>query len=106
MKLTKNLYSQLKEEIELYLQIGINEKSEQFEKFLDRTLYLTSDTMWRGTVKTCKQGTYFELCGARSSFSVYVDCHGHVGRKPRNIEFNREFDVWGYGRTLDKIAYY
>lgn len=93
----------MKTTINLYLQIGINEKSEQFEKFLNRIAILTSDTMWSGTVETCKQGMYFTLENARSKFQVYVNCHGHVERKPHNIEFNRKFYISGYGKTLEKI---
>lgn len=93
----------MKTTINLYLQIGIKEKSEQFEKFLNRIIALTSDTMWSGTVETCKQGMYFALENARSKFQVYVNCHGHVERKPRNIEFNRKFYISGYGRELEKV---
>ena len=93
----------MKTTINLYLQIGIKEKSEQFEKFLNRIAALTSDTMWSGTVETCKQGMYFTLENARSKFQVYVNCHGHIERKPRNIEFNRKFYISGYGRELEKV---
>ena len=93
----------MKTTINLFLQIGIKEKSEQFEKFLNRIITLTSDTMWSGTVETCKQGMYFTLENARSKFQVYVNCHGHVQRKPKNIEFNRKFYISGYGRELEKV---
>ena len=93
----------MKTTINLFLQNGINEKTDQFEKFIDRIIYLTSDKMWAGTVETCKQGMYFTLEKARSKFQVYVNCHGHVERKPRNIEFNRKFYISGYGRELEKV---
>lgn len=93
----------MKETINLYLQIGIQEKAEQFDKFLERIIILTSDTMWSGTVETCKEGMYFTLLNARSKFQVYVNCHGHVERKPRNIEFNRKFNIEGHSKELWKV---
>ena len=94
---------QLRKQFEWYLGIGVQAKEQVFEKFIDRIATFTSDTAWSGTVQTCKQGMYFVLDGTRSKFQVYIDCHGNVTRKPRNIEFNNKYSIDGNGKSIWRV---
>jgi hypothetical protein len=90
-------------EIKELFQNGINEKQEQFEKFLNRIFALTSDTMWIGLAEICEKGVYFTLDGTRSSFQMFVNNEGHVERKPKNIEFIKVFEIHGNEKEITKI---
>lgn len=86
-----------------YLKIGIQQKNEQFEKFLDRIFYLTSDMQWSGEAITSKEGIYFTLENARSKFQVFVNCHGQVERKPKNLTNTTRYSIQGYKREIENI---
>jgi hypothetical protein len=86
-----------------YLQIGATQKSEQFEKFLNRVFNLTSDTMWNGEVISAKEGFYFTLENARSKFQVFVNCNGQVERKPRNLTNAKKYTIKGQDTEVTQI---
>lgn len=86
-----------------YLQLGIEQKSEQFKKFLDRIFNLTSDTMWSGEVISAKEGFYFTLENARSKFQVFVNCNGQVERKPKNLTNAKKYTIKGYDLEVTQI---
>jgi hypothetical protein len=86
-----------------YLKIGAEQKKEQFEKFLDRIFYLTSDTQWNGEVITSKEGMYFTLENARSKFQVFVNCNGQVERKPKNLTNTKKYTIKGQDTEVTQI---
>lgn len=75
-----------------------------YEKFLERTWFLTGDYGFSGDVYIATDhGIYFKLEGTRSSFSCFVTMGGNVIRKPRNIQFDSEYYIDGIRKEIHKI---
>ena len=57
---------------------------DQFEKFMNRQAYLTSDTSWSGYIEVYPEGYYINLEGTRSGFQAFVSKDLTI-RKPRKL---------------------
>lgn len=77
------------------LEIAIAGKFDQFDKFMDRQIYLTSAGSWSGRIEVYPSGYYINLEGTRSGFQAFVS-GDNVIRKPRTLD-NMEgyYDVNG-----------
>lgn len=77
------------------LEIAIAGKFDQFDKFMDRQIYLTSAGSWSGRIEVYPSGYYINLEGTRSGFQAFVS-GDNVIRKPRTLN-NMEgyYDVNG-----------
>ena len=100
-----NIYENEKLIIKGCFKLATEQKKEQFEKFLNRTFSLTSDTSWYGEVLTSKKGTYFKIKGTRSSFTVFIDCFGNIKRKPKNLTNTRIHYIKGYENVIEEIEF-
>ncbi len=63
-------------------EIAVSEKFKQFEDFMTRQVYLTSESSWRGKIEKYSDGYYINLEGTRSGFQAFVSGDSVV-RKPR-----------------------
>ena len=66
------------------LEIAISQKFDQFDAFMNRQVYLTSDASWTGRIEVYPAGYYINLEGTRSGFQAFV-LGDTVIRKPRNL---------------------
>ena len=95
---------QLLELAQCYFDIATKEKSETFSKFIGRIVYLTSDSMYSGTLETSKEGFYFKIENSGiANFACFIDCHGNVKRKPQNFIPNNIYSISGAGAILNNI---
>ncbi len=85
----------------VFFELAVKAKKDAFDKFLDRTVYFTSDRMYTGSMFVSDKGVYFSLTGTRSRFTAFVTYEGAVVRKPKNIVFSREHEIKGIGYELD-----
>lgn len=77
------------------IEIAIAQKYDQFERFMQRQSYLTSDASWTGVVDQYPEGYYIQLEGTRSGFNAFVS-GDQVIRKPVRLgEKIGKFDVDG-----------
>ena len=77
------------------LEIAISEKFKQFDDFMNRQAYLTSETSWTGKIREYIEGYLITLEGTRSGFQAFVQ-GDKVIRKPRLLSKCRgEYDVDG-----------
>lgn len=77
------------------LEIAIAEKFDQFERFCDIQLHLTSEASWRGVIYEYESGYWIKLDATRSNFQAFVQGDSVV-RKPRNAgELIGHYDVEG-----------
>ena len=100
-----NIYENEKLIIKGCFKLATEQKKEQFEKFLNRTFSLTSDTSWYGEVLTSKKGTYFKIKGTKSNFTVFIDCFGNIKRKPKNLTNTRIHYIKGYENVIEEIEF-
>lgn len=63
------------------IEIAIAAKFDQFDKMMDRQMYMTSGTSWYGKVTEYPEGYYVQLEATRSSFQAFV-AGADVIRKP------------------------
>lgn len=81
-------------------EIAVTEKFDQFEKFCDIQLHLTSDSSWTGTIYEYEAGYWIKLQATRSSFQAFVSGDSVV-RKPNNSgELIGRYDVEGNRGTV------
>lgn len=77
------------------LEIAIASKYGQFDAFMNRQAYLTSEASWSGRIEVYPEGYYIFLEGTRSGFQAFVS-NGDVIRKPRNLgQYEGRYDVEG-----------
>ena len=83
-------------------EIAVSQKFKQFDDFMDRQMYLTSDTSWSGKIQQYIEGYWIILEGTRSGFQAFVD-GDRVIRKPnpsKLTELIGVYDVNGNGGTV------
>lgn len=66
------------------IELAIYMKFDQFDKMMERQMYLTSGTSWTGKVTEYPEGYYIQLEATRSSFQAFV-VGDHVIRKPAKL---------------------
>lgn len=77
------------------IELAIYAKFDQFDKMMDRQMYLTSGTSWTGKVTEYPEGYYIQLEATRSSFQAFV-VGDDVIRKPAKLSDPvGEYDVSG-----------
>ena len=85
------------------IEIAITEKWDQWDKFMERQIYLTSDNSWNGVVDEYPEGYYIILEGTRSGFNAFVQ-GDRVIRKPVKLsERIKTYNVSGDGGHVDYI---
>lgn len=65
-------------------EVAVANKFDQFDKFMERQMYLTSDSSWSGYIEVYPEGYYVSLEGTRSSFQAFVSKDLTI-RKPRKL---------------------
>lgn len=63
-------------------EIAVSEKFKQWDNFINRQFYLTSDSGWSGKIEKYADGYYINIQGTRSGFQAFVS-GDLVIRKPR-----------------------
>ena len=66
------------------IELAISLKFDQFDKMMERQMYLTSGTSWAGNVTEYLEGYYIQLEATRSSFQAFVS-GDDVIRKPAKL---------------------
>lgn len=61
--------------------LAVTQKFPQFDSFMDRQIYLTSDTSWSGVIEEYPEGYYVKLEGTRGGFQAFVQGDSVI-RKP------------------------
>ena len=87
------------------IEFAIAAKFDQFDKMLDRQMYLTSGTSWSGKVTEYPEGYYIQIEATRSSFQAFVSANGDVIRKPTRLSDPvGEYDVSGDAGHIQYIS--
>lgn len=87
-------------------EIAFTAKSDMYEKFMERTWFLTGDRGFDGEVYIASnKGIYFKLEGTRSTFSAFVTTGGEVIRKPKNIIFDALYDIKGNDKEIERVVH-
>lgn len=103
LSINKNLQEQWQRDIAEQVECLMVGKEKQFEKFIDITVYLTSDSSWNGVVTEYNEGYYIELHGTRSGIKGFIDCNGNCIRKPRNIIPLCMYDIYGHYTEIENV---
>lgn len=81
-------------------EIAVTEKFDQFDRFCDIQLHLTSGSSWIGEVYEYEAGYWIKLSATRSGFQAFVS-GDHVIRKPRNAgELIATYQIEGERGTI------
>lgn len=62
-------------------ELAVTQKFPQFDNFMNRQIYLTSDTSWSGIIEEYPEGYYVKLEGTRGGFQAFVQGDSVI-RKP------------------------
>ncbi len=86
------------------IEIAISLKFDQFDRMLDRQMYLTSGTSWSGKVTEYPEGYYIELEATRSSFQAFVAGDSVIRKPTRLSDPVGQYDVQGDAGTVQYIS--
>ena len=77
------------------IELAISEKFDQFDKMMERQMYLTSGTSWTGKVTEYPEGYYIQLEATRSSFQAFVSGDDVIRKPVKLSDPIAEYDVSG-----------
>lgn len=84
------------------IEIAISVKFAQFDKMIERQMYLTSDSSWDGKVTEYPEGYYIQLDATRSGFQAFV-ADGDVIRKP--LKLSDPIGVYSVSGSAGHVQY-
>lgn len=81
-------------------ELAVSQKFKQFDDFMTRQIYLTSDTSWSGVIEEYPEGYYVKLEGTRSGFQAFVQGDSVI-RKPTKLSpMSAYYEVNGNAGTV------
>lgn len=80
--------------------LAVTQKFEQFDNFMNRQIYLTSDTSWSGIIEEYPEGYYVKLEGTRGGFQAFVDGDSVIRKPMKLLPMIGYYDVNGSAGTV------
>lgn len=81
-------------------ELAITQKFPQFDDFMTRQIYLTSDTSWSGVIEEYPEGYYVKLEGTRSGFQAFVKGDSVIRKPVKLSPMIAHYDVNGNSGTV------
>ena len=76
-------------------ELAISQKFKQFDDFMNRQAYLTSESSWTGYIEEYPEGYLIKLEGTRSGFNAFVSGDSVIRKPVRLSDMIGYYDVSG-----------